>query len=62
MNCAPAILFLQQNLGKVEKQRVNQEQDFLEPLFWHLLLQTLGPNLAFFNQINKIWHCNSSQT
>lgn len=45
---------------KVEKQRVNQEQHSLEQLFWHLILQTLEPNMVFINQISKIWHSNSS--
>lgn len=34
---------------KVEKQRVNQEQDSLEQLLRHLILQTLGPNVVFIN-------------
>lgn len=35
--------------SKVEKQRVHQKQDSLEQLFRHLILHTLGPNMASLN-------------
>lgn len=34
---------------KVEKQRTKQEQDYVEQLLRHIILETLGPNMAFTN-------------